>query len=122
MFKGILIEKNEQDYTATVKVLDDSVLIDGDTVVNVSHSTINYKDALAITGKSPVVRKFPMIPGIDLVGTVESCDSGKFKAGEQVLLNGFGDGLCSPVSSSTDNVSGDYTYHTTEHLSIIVIH
>lgn len=92
MFKGILIEKNEQDYTATVKDLDDSVLMDGDTVVNVSHSTINYKDALAITGKSPVVRKFPMIPGIDLVGTVESCDSGKFKAGEQVLLNGFGVG------------------------------
>lgn len=92
MFKGILIEKNEQEYSASVKELDDSVLMDGDTVIKVSHSTINYKDALAITGKSPVVRKFPMIPGIDLVGTVESCDSGKFSAGDQVLLNGFGVG------------------------------
>lgn len=92
MFKGILIEKNEQDYSASVKELDDSVLMDGDTVIKVSHSTINYKDALAITGKSPVVRKFPMIPGIDLVGTVESCESGKFSAGDQVLLNGFGVG------------------------------
>lgn len=92
MFKGILIEKNEQDYSASVKELDDSVLMDGDTVIKVSHSTINYKDALAITGKSPVVRKFPMIPGIDLVGTVESCESGKFSVGDQVLLNGFGVG------------------------------
>ena len=66
--------------------------MDGDTVVNVSYSTLNYKDALAITGKSPVVRKFPMIPGIDLVGTVETCSSGKFQKGDQVLLNGFGVG------------------------------
>ncbi|QBG35819.1 MDR family oxidoreductase [Litorilituus sediminis] len=92
MFKGILIEKDEQGYRAAVKELDDSFLMDGDTVISVSYSTVNYKDALAITGKSPVVRKFPMIPGIDLVGKVESCQSGKFKAGDEVLLNGFGVG------------------------------
>lgn len=92
MFKGILIEKDEQGYNAAIKELDDSFLMDGDTIINVSYSTLNYKDALAITGKSPVVRKFPMIPGIDLVGTVESCESGKFKAGDKVLLNGFGVG------------------------------
>lgn len=92
MFTGLLIEKDEQAYTAEVKALDDSVLMEGDTRVKVSYSSLNYKDALAITGKSPVVRRFPMIPGIDLAGTVVSCDSEKFKAGDQVLLNGFGVG------------------------------
>lgn len=92
MFHGILIEKDEQGYRAAIKDLDDSLLPQGDVTVNVSHSTINYKDALAITGKGPVVRKFPMVPGIDLVGTVEHCDSDKFKVGDTVLLNGFGVG------------------------------
>lgn len=92
MFKGVLIEKDEQGYRVEVKELDDTVLSDGDVVVSVSYSTINYKDALAITGKGPVVRKFPLVPGIDLVGTVESSDTDKFKVGDQVLLNGFGVG------------------------------
>lgn len=96
MFKGVLIEKDEasdsKSYNVSVKSLDDSVLMDGDTVINVAYSTLNYKDALAITGKSPVVRKFPMVPGIDLVGTVESCSSGKFNVGDEVVLNGFGVG------------------------------
>ena len=96
MFKGVLIEKDEasdsKSYNVSVKSLDDSVLMDGDTIINVAYSTLNYKDALAITGKSPVVRKFPMVPGIDLVGTVESCSSGKFNVGDEVVLNGFGVG------------------------------
>ena len=92
MFKGVLIEKDEQGYRVEVKELDDTVLSDGDVVVSVSYSTINYKDALAITGKGPVVRKFPLVPGIDLVGTVESSDTNKFKVGDQVLLNGYGVG------------------------------
>lgn len=92
MFNGILIEKDEQGYRASVKDIDDSVLPEGDVTVNVSHSTINYKDALAITGKGPVVRKFPMVPGVDLVGTVEHSESDKFKVGDKVLLNGFGVG------------------------------
>lgn len=92
MFKGLLIEKDDKQYSASVKELDSSVLMEGDTEISVQYSTLNYKDALAITGKSPVVRKFPMIPGIDLVGTVESCTSGKFEVGQQVLLNGFGVG------------------------------
>jgi acrylyl-CoA reductase (NADPH) len=61
-------------------------------MINVEYSTLNYKDALAITGKAPVIRKFPMIPGIDLVGTIESSDTDKFKVGDKVLLNGFGVG------------------------------
>ena len=92
MFKGVLIEKDQQGYRAALKDLDDAVLMEGDTLVSVAYSTLNYKDALAITGKSPVVRKFPLIPGIDLAGTVISCASGKFNAGDQVLLNGFGVG------------------------------
>ena len=92
MFTGILIEKDDQGYRAAVKDIDESVLPEGDVTVNVSHSTINYKDALAITGKGPVVRKFPMVPGIDLVGTVEHSESDKFNVGDKVLLNGFGVG------------------------------
>jgi len=92
MFNGILIEKDDQGYRAANKEIDESVLPEGDVTVNVSHSTINYKDALAITGKAPVVRKFPMVPGIDLVGTVEHSESDKFNVGDKVLLNGFGVG------------------------------
>ena len=92
MFNGILIEKDEHSYRATLQSIDENVLPEGDVTVKVSHSTLNYKDALAITGKSPVVRKFPMIPGIDLVGTVTHCDSNKFNVGDTVLLNGFGVG------------------------------
>ena len=92
MFKGILIEKDDDGYRAALKEIDESVLPDGDVSVRVLCSTLNYKDALAITGKGPVVRKFPMIPGIDLVGRVEHSDSNKFSAGDTVLLNGFGVG------------------------------
>jgi acrylyl-CoA reductase (NADPH) len=92
MFQGILIEKDDQGYRSTVKGIDESILPEGDVTVNVSHSTLNYKDALAITGKGPVVRSFPMIPGIDLVGTVEHSDSDRFNVGDTVLLNSFGVG------------------------------
>ena len=92
MFKGILIEKDEQGYRASVQQINDSVLPEGDVTIKVSHSTLNYKDALAITGKGPVVRTFPMVPGIDLVGTVEQSDSDRFKVGDSVLLNGYGVG------------------------------
>jgi len=92
MFHGILIEKDDQGYRASIKDIDESLLPEGDVTVNVSHSTINYKDALVITGKGPVVRKYPMVPGIDLVGTVEQSDSDKFNVGDAVLLNGFGVG------------------------------
>lgn len=68
------------------------MLPEGDVTINVSHSTLNYKDALAITGKAPVVRSFPMIPGIDLVGTVEQSECDQFKVGDHVLLNGYGVG------------------------------
>ncbi|TEW54645.1 oxidoreductase [Psychromonas sp. RZ22] len=92
MFKGILIEKDEQGYRSSVQDINERVLPEGDVTISVAYSTLNYKDALAITGKGPVVRSFPMIPGIDLVGTVEQSDNDKFKVGDSVLLNGYGVG------------------------------
>lgn len=92
MFKGILVEKDESGYRAAVKDLDESQLPEGNVTVRVSHSTLNYKDGLAITGKGPVVRKFPMVPGIDLVGVVEESTHPEHKAGDPVVLNGWGVG------------------------------
>ena len=92
MFKGILIEKDESGYRAALKDIDEAQLPEGDVTVRVSHSTLNYKDGLAITGKAPVVRKFPMVPGIDLAGTVEHSAHPDYKEGDAVLLNGWGVG------------------------------
>ncbi|KGM40476.1 alcohol dehydrogenase [Aquabacterium sp. NJ1] len=92
MFKGILIEKDEQGYRAALKDIDDAALPEGNVTVRVSHSTLNYKDGLAITGKSPVVRKFPMVPGIDLAGVVEASSHADYKVGDAVVLNGWGVG------------------------------
>lgn len=92
MFKGILIEKDEAGYRASLTDLDEAGLPEGDVTVRVSHSTLNYKDALAITGKGPVVRKFPMVPGIDLAGTVEHSTHPDYKSGDSVILNGWGVG------------------------------
>ncbi|MBB5501242.1 MDR family oxidoreductase [Paraburkholderia sp. MM5384-R2] len=92
MFKGILIEKDEAGCHATLKDIDESQLPDGDVTIRVSHSTLNYKDGLAITSRGPVVRKFPMVPGIDLVGVVEHSRHVEYQAGDQVLLNGWGVG------------------------------
>lgn len=90
MFKGILIENHNGNYSAELKELDDSLLPDGDVTVRVAYSTLNYKDALAITGKAPVVRRFPMVPGIDLAGTVEASSNPDYQIGDTVLLNGWG--------------------------------
>jgi acrylyl-CoA reductase (NADPH) len=92
MFKGILIDKVDDKYTVQLQDIDDAVLPEGDVDIDVMYSTLNYKDGLAITGKSPVVRRFPMIPGIDLVGTVTKSSANNFSAGDTVLLNGFGVG------------------------------
>lgn len=92
MFNGILINKDEQGYRAHLGSIDDASLPTGDVTVRVSHSTLNYKDALALTGQSPIVRSFPMVPGIDLAGTVEASESTQFKVGDAVLLNGWGVG------------------------------
>jgi acrylyl-CoA reductase (NADPH) len=90
--KAILISKDDAGYRAELTDVDESELPEGDVTVAVDYSTMNYKDSLAITGKLPVVRKFPMVPGIDLAGTVESSSHAEFKPGDKVLLNGFGVG------------------------------
>ena len=94
MFKAIVIRKDDQGYRAAIESLGDDALptVDGGVTVRVSHSTLNYKDALAITGQSPVVRQFPMVPGIDLVGTVEASEHADWRVGDAVVLNGWGVG------------------------------
>ncbi|HLO63241.1 MAG TPA: MDR family oxidoreductase [Azonexus sp.] len=92
MFKGILIEKDDAGYRAAVKEIDDSQLPEGDVTVRVDYSSLNYKDGLAITGKGPVVRKFPMVPGIDIAGTIEASDNAEYQVGDRVVLNGWGVG------------------------------
>ena len=92
MFKGIMIEKDEAGYRATLTDIDESRLPEGNVTLRVSHSSLNYKDGLAITGKGPVVRKFPMVPGVDLVGTVEESTHPDCQVGDRMVLNGFGVG------------------------------
>ncbi len=91
-FRAVVIDKGEGGQTVALKDFDEADLMDGDVTVRVSHSTLNYKDGLALTGKAPVVRRFPMIPGIDFAGTVESSSHPDFKPGDAVVLNGWGTG------------------------------
>jgi acrylyl-CoA reductase (NADPH) len=92
MFKGILIEKDDEGYRSSLTELDEEQLPEGDVTVRVDVSTLNYKDALAITGKGPVVRRFPMVPGIDLAGTVEHSAHPDYQTDDAVILNGWGVG------------------------------
>lgn len=92
MFKALVINKDDSGYQAALTEVAEDQLPEGDVQLDVLCSTLNYKDGLAITGKGPVVRRFPMVPGIDLVGRVTASDSDEFKAGDLALLNGFGVG------------------------------
>lgn len=92
MFKGICITKYESGNKAELQNLDESALPEGDVTVKVEWSTLNYKDGLAITGKSPVVRRFPMVPGIDFAGRVVQSSTPVWKVGDEVILNGWGVG------------------------------
>src|SRR5215212_9916905 len=89
-FKAIVVDKTEGGQSVSVRDFDEADLMDGDVTVRVTHSTVNYKDGLALTGKAPVVRRFPMIPGIDFAGVVDASSSPEFKPGDQVVLNGWG--------------------------------
>lgn len=91
-FKAIVVEKAEKGQSVSLTDFDESNLMDGDVTVRIAWSTINYKDGLAITGKAPVVRRFPMIPGIDFVGEVETSSHPDWKPGDKVILNGWGVG------------------------------
>ena len=89
-FKALVIEKTDDGQSVGEKQLSMDDLLDGDVVVDVSHSTVNYKDGLALTGAAPVVRHWPMIPGIDFAGTVSSSDHEGISVGDKVVLNGWG--------------------------------
>jgi acrylyl-CoA reductase (NADPH) len=89
-FKAIVIEKTDAGQQVGLSDFDETNLMDGDVTVAVEWSTLNYKDGLAITGKAPVVRRFPMIPGIDFAGTVEGSTHPDWKPGDRVILNGWG--------------------------------
>ncbi len=91
-FKAIRIDKAEKGTTAALTQFDEADLMDGDVTVRVEWSTLNYKDGLAVTGKAPVVRRFPMIAGIDFAGTVEQSSNREWKAGDKVVCNGWGMG------------------------------
>jgi len=89
-FKAVVIDKSAAGQAVRITDFDDKDLMDGDVTVRVEYSTVNYKDGLAITGKAPVVRRFPMIAGVDLAGTVESSTHPNWKPGDKVILNGWG--------------------------------
>jgi acrylyl-CoA reductase (NADPH) len=91
-FKAIRIDKAEKGTTAALTQFDETELMEGDVTVRVEYSAVNYKDGLAVTGKAPVVRRFPMIAGIDLAGTVEQSSHPQWKAGDKVICTGWGMG------------------------------
>jgi len=92
MFKALLIEKHDETPRVGITELAETQLPEGDVTVRVLYSTLNYKDALAITGRGPVVRQFPMVPGIDFAGVVEASSHPQYQPGDRVLLNGWGVG------------------------------
>lgn len=108
-FRALLLEKADGPPTRRITELSDADLMDGDVTVAVSHSTINYKDGLALTGAAPVVRRWPMIPGIDFAGVVETSTHADFKPGDKVILNGWGAGETHLGAYATrSRVKGDW--------------
>ena len=110
-FKALLVTRDEatKEQSVAETTLTPADLMEGDVDVRVEYSTVNYKDGLAITGKLPVVRRFPMIPGIDLAGTVEASSHPDFKPGDKVVLNGWGVGETHlGAYSQMARVSGDW--------------
>ena len=89
-FKAIVIEKSDGGQKTGLTDFDEADLMAGDVTVRVEWSTVNYKDGLAVTGKAPVVRRFPMIAGVDFAGTVESSSHQRWQPGDRVILNGWG--------------------------------
>ena len=93
MFKALLLKKEDDKKTVvSIQDLDEAILPDRDVVIDIKYSTLNYKDALAITSASPIIKSFPMIPGIDFSGEVAETSNENFKIGDKVILNGFGVG------------------------------
>ena len=111
-FKALLATKSDAGPNVAFTDLDEKALMDGDVVVRVTHSTINYKDGLALTGKAPIIRKWPLIPGIDFAGDVISSTHPDFKPGDGVVLNGWGVGETHHGGyGEVARVKGDWLVH-----------
>src|SRR6201994_514452 len=118
MFKAIRIDKAEKGTAVALTQFDEADLMDGDVTVQVEWSTLNYKDGLAVTGKAPVVRRFPMIAGIDFAGTVETSSHPAWKAGDKVIGNGWGMGETHlGAYAEKARVKGDWLVRLPEGLS-----
>jgi len=118
-FQAYQINKTEAGQTCELKQLSDDDLMEGDVTIRVEYSTLNYKDGLALTGKSPVVRKFPLTPGVDFSGTVISSDHDRFKTGDRVVLNGFGIGeVHSGGYAQKARVNGDWLVHLPDSIDL----
>jgi acrylyl-CoA reductase (NADPH) len=117
-FKAIRIDKAEKGTTAALTQFDESELMEGDVTVRVEWSALNYKDGLAVTGKAPVVRRFPMIAGIDLAGTVERSSHSQWKAGDKVICTGWGMGETHlGAYAAKARVKGDWLVRLPEEMS-----
>ncbi len=92
MFQALVLNQEDKKTTASIESLDDSSLPEGDVVIDVGYTSLNYKDGLAITGKGKIIRQFPMVPGIDLAGTIVTSSDDRYQAGDNVVLTGWGVG------------------------------
>ena len=93
MFNALVLNKKEDEIaTGQVKEINISDLPEGDVLIKINYSTLNYKDSLALTSSSPIVKSFPMVPGVDFSGEVEESLNNNFKVGDKVVLNGYGVG------------------------------
>lgn len=119
-FKALVIDKTDQGQSVEYRDFDEEGLMEGDVDVRVAYSSLNYKDGLALTGLSPVVRRFPMIPGIDFSGIVEKSSHPDFKEGDRVLLNGWGTGETHlGAYAEKTRVKGDWLLHIPENFSLL---
>lgn len=117
-FKALLARKTDEGQTVGFVDFDEGDLMEGDVTIRVTHSTVNYKDGLAVTGRAPVVRRWPMIPGIDGAGVVETSTHPNFKPGDAVILNGWGTGETHlGAYAGKTRVKGDWLVKLPEGLS-----
>ncbi|MGA7371659.1 MAG: MDR family oxidoreductase, partial [Methyloceanibacter sp.] len=117
-FRALLVTKEGDRQSVAATELTDADLMEGNVTVAVEHSTVNYKDGLAITGKAPIIRKFPLIPGIDLAGRVLHSEDPRFQAGDRVVLNGYGLGEVHHGGyAERARVKGDWLIRLPENIS-----
>ena len=123
MFKALVLEQQDKKTIASIRTLDDSDLPQGDVTVAVDYSSLNYKDGLAITGKSPIVRQWPMVPGIDFAGTVVESHDDRYQKDDKVVLTGWGvgEGHWGGMSEKA-RVSGDWLVPMPEGLECSIFH